>query len=313
MSLLIIDNQDAEISSKSGYIEINAPTGSKSTIPLSHIERVIIIGRAIIRSSFFNNAFENGISVLFIEGKRLNPTSCFYGNGLKDVSLKIMQYQIYSDNNWRKALSKELVLKKLHHQIKSLNSYSGIKGMKFEINKAANSLNQIISDLNNNSWEISNIMGLEGGASSVYFNVYKKMFAPSLNFTSRNRRPPKDPVNACLSLGYTMLHFEAVRELCIQGLDPMIGFYHDIASSRESLASDIIELYRCTIDEFVYTLFHERTIRIEHFAINDDCCLLGKAGRSNFYEAYFEKSKLLKRSLRINIRAMINYIKAAKI
>jgi CRISPR-associated protein Cas1 len=96
------------------------------------------------------------------------------------------------------------------------------------------------------------LTGLEGAGAAAYFRAYATLFAPSREFSRRRRRPPPDPVNVCLSLGYTLLHHEAVRELQVVGLDPLLGFLHVSERGRESLASDIVEPLRPHVDEWVW-------------------------------------------------------------
>ena len=97
----------------------------------------------------------------------------------------------------------------------------------------------------------------------------------------RNRRPPRDPVNACLSLAYTLLHFEAVRMAHAAGLDPLLGFYHRPAFGRESLACDLIEPLRPAVDEWIWQQFSPGPLRPEHFSPDKGACLLGKTGRGH--------------------------------
>jgi CRISPR-associated protein Cas1 len=111
----------------------------------------------------------------------------------------------------------------------------------------------------------------------------------ALHFTGRNRRPPRDPVNACLSLGYTLLHMQAVHACAVAGLDPLLGFYHRPAFGRESLACDLIEPLRPAADLWVWNLLRTRTLREDHFTLDKGACLLGKAGRAIFY-AEWERS-----------------------
>jgi CRISPR-associated protein Cas1 len=108
----------------------------------------------------------------------------------------------------------------------------------------------------------------------------------SLGFHTRNRRPPRDPVNACLSLGYTLAHFEAVRAAHAAGLDPFLGFFHEIAFGRESLACDLIEPLRPRVDAWVWEMFRSRGLRAEHFTLDKGACLLEKTGRARFYERF---------------------------
>jgi CRISPR-associated protein Cas1 len=146
--------------------------------------------------------------------------------------------------------------------------------------------------------DLDRIRGFEGACGASYFPGYCALFAESLGFNGRNRRPPKDPVNAALSLTYTLLHFDAVRAAYAAGLDPMVGFYHRPARGRESLACDLIEPLRPRADTWIWKLFRERELRAEHFTIDKGACLLGKAGRERFHAAWEAYASLPRRWLR---------------
>jgi CRISPR-associated protein Cas1 len=145
---------------------------------------------------------------------------------------------------------------------------------------------------------LNTVRGLEGAAAAAYFAALATVFPPALNFTGRNRRPPRDPVNACLSLGYTLLHFEAVRACHGAGLDPLLGFFHDPAYGRESLACDLIEPLRPRLDAWVWGLFRNRLLRAEQFVTDKGACLLNKSGRQVFYASYEVFVPKLRRYLR---------------
>ena len=140
--------------------------------------------------------------------------------------------------------------------------------------------------------------GIEGAAAAAYFAAFTRVFPPTLDFTDRNRRPPRDPVNAALSLGYTLLHFEAVQACYLNGLDPYVGFYHEPAHRRESLAADLIEPLRVHIDRWVWRLFADRELRSEDFVVDNGACLLKKEGRALFYARYETVAPPLRRLLR---------------
>jgi len=133
---------------------------------------------------------------------------------------------------------------------------------------------------------IATLRGTEGAAARAWFAGLAAVMPPALGFGGRNRRPPRDPVNAGLSLGYTLLHAQAVQACAAAGLDPLLGFYHRPAFGRESLASDLIEPLRPAIDLWLWELLRTRTLREEHFTLDKGACLLGKAGRSIFYAAW---------------------------
>jgi len=85
---------------------------------------------------------------------------------------------------------------------------------------------------------------------------------------------------------YTLLHFEAVTACLGAGLDPHIGFYHELAHGRESLASDLIEPLRPRVDRWVWQLFRNESLTAGHFAGQGAGVRLGKAGRRVFYSGY---------------------------
>jgi CRISPR-associated protein Cas1 len=93
-------------------------------------------------------------------------------------------------------------------------------------------------------------------------------------------------VNACLSLVYTLVHFEAARTAHTAGMDPFVGFFHETAFGRESLACDLIEPIRPLADAWVWEMFRSRALRPEHFSVDKGACVVEKAGRMRFYEGF---------------------------
>ena len=151
---------------------------------------------------------------------------------------------------------------------------------------------------------LDSLRGHEGAAARAYFAGLAGVFAPALNFSGRNRRPPRDPVNVCLSLSYTMLHVQAVQMCITTGLDPLLGFYHRPAFGRESLASDLIEPLRPAVDLWVWELLRSRSLREDHFTLDKGACLLGKAGRQVFYAEWEKASAPWRRWLRTQARLL---------
>jgi CRISPR-associated protein Cas1 len=82
------------------------------------------------------------------------------------------------------------------------------------------------------------------------------------------------------------------------GLDPLLGFYHEPAYGRESLACDLIEPLRPRLDGWVWGLFRERRLRAEDFVMDKGACLLAKEGRQTFYAGYEYWVPPLRRYLR---------------
>jgi CRISPR-associated protein Cas1 len=112
-------------------------------------------------------------------------------------------------------------------------------------------------------------MGKEGAASQSYFSAFGKIFkgdGTGFTFTRRTRRPPKDPLNAMLSLGYTLLFNEVLLILEQTGLDPYLGYLHLPEYGRPSLALDVMEEFRPVIvDTMVLNLINKNIIKHDDF------------------------------------------------
>jgi CRISPR-associated protein Cas1 len=130
------------------------------------------------------------------------------------------------------------------------------------------------------------LRGLEGAGAAAFFRGYTTLFAPALGFNARRRRPPPDPVNACLSIGYTLLQSHAVKACWAAGLDPMVGFLHLPSHGRASLACDLVEPWRAHVEQWVLDAFRSGSLRSDHFGRDGvGACLVGKAARAFIYEA----------------------------
>ncbi|MEI8210980.1 MAG: CRISPR-associated endonuclease Cas1 [Planctomycetota bacterium] len=112
----------------------------------------------------------------------------------------------------------------------------------------------------------------------------------TFDFTRRNRRPPRDPVNALLSLGYGLLSKDLTILCASVGLDPFLGFYHQPRFGRPSLALDMMEPFRpLIVDSAVLSAINQRMITLDDFISAGDAVALTPKGRKNFYLAYEQR------------------------
>lgn len=143
---------------------------------------------------------------------------------------------------------------------------------------------------------VQSLMGSEGIATAAYFRAFGRMFRQEFSFTERTRRPPKDPVNALLSFGYTLLTNEILSLLVSHGFDPYIGFLHGIVYGRPSLALDLVEEFRHPIiDRFTLSLMNQRVLQPRHFrTVENGGIYLTEEGMKIFFRHY---EQLMRRPL----------------
>jgi CRISP-associated protein Cas1 len=121
---------------------------------------------------------------------------------------------------------------------------------------------------------VAEARGVEGAAASEYFGVFGKLIKPNdagFAFTTRSRRPPKDPVNALLSFGYALLMRDCAAALAGTGLDPALGFLHEDRPGRLGLALDLMEELRVpVVDRLVLSLLNRNQLKMESFSARED-------------------------------------------
>jgi len=115
-----------------------------------------------------------------------------------------------------------------------------------------------------------------------------------LNFHGRNRRPPTDPVNALLSLAYSLLAKDCLLAALAVGFDPYVGFYHQPRFGRPALALDLMEEFRPLVAESaVLTCINNRVVNEGDFVQAGEAVNLTAAGRKRFFQTYEQRMSAL--------------------
>ena len=301
MTTLYIDRKDVELRVNGGALEFHEPNGKRGSAPLAPLERVVLRGRAHLTTSVLGAIADAGAGVLMLSGRHNRHLASCVGRPHNDVVRRLGQFDAYRDPDARTAWSRALVLAKTRAQTRLLQGALDRRPDKRRaLTRSIRQLQATADRLSNGtpSANVATLLGMEGAAAASYFSGYCELFPPSVEFRGRNRRPPRDPVNACLSLAYTMLHFEAVTACHAAGLDPMLGLYHEPAHGRESLACDVVEPLRPHVDAWVWMMFRDRVLTAEGFHDDNGAAFLGKAARKRFYERFNPLGVALRRLLR---------------
>ena len=305
VSTLYIDRKDIELRYADGAIEIHEPAGRRGSIPLAGLERVVLHGRVQLSTSVIGAFVKAGATVGLLGGRRSRYLATCVGKPHNDVQRRLGQFDAYRDNAARMAWARTLVKAKISAQRRLLQRAMAARPDKrYLLFRGNRRLEAALERLSSSveALTVPTLLGIEGAAAAAYFASYATLFPPSLGFEARRRRPPPDPVNACLSLAYTLLHFEAVSASHAAGLDPMLGLYHEPAYGRESFAADAIEPFRPHVDEWVWELFRRRVFTDRSFRREGRAVLLGKRARAHFYQHFNPLGEALRRLLRRQVQ-----------
>jgi CRISPR-associated protein Cas1 len=236
-------------------------------IPILNIEGIITFGYMGASPGLMKLCVDNGVSLTF-----LSPNGRYIGRlqgSVKgNVLLRKKQYQLSDDKIFTLHISKLFVAAKIHNYRNIVLRYIRDNGRNILLEKIA----QILYGSKKDSLKVDNInqlRGIEGDAANSYFSIFQDLIISQKSdfvFIGRNRRPPKDEVNAMLSFVYTLIANELSSALESVGLDPYVGFMHSLRPGRTSLALDVMEEMRAYLgDRLVLSLINRRQVCISDF------------------------------------------------
>lgn len=235
--------------------------GRASEARLREISQINLFGGVDISTPALVDLMQRGIPVLyFTRGGWFHGMSA--GHTHKNVELRMKQFAWAADR--KKSLSIARCV--IHGKIR--NCRTQIRRNDHESSAEALERLDRLSKESKKASSIEKLLGIEGAAAEVYFGCLGNLLKGDQGFTfqSRNRRPPKDPVNAVLSYLYAVLAKDMFVALLAVGFDPYLGFYHQPKYGRPALALDMMEEFRPVIaDSTAINLFNTRELSEKDF------------------------------------------------
>jgi CRISP-associated protein Cas1 len=269
------------ISKKNDALIIDIPNEPQRTIPLKDVSHVCIGNHCQITTQAIIALVKKDATINFVtpggwlEAIVTTPLS-------KNIHLRKKQFARFNDETFIVHLARNIVTAKISNQRTILR-----RNMQGD-NDCLDRLHELGERLNNAS-SIDTIRGLEGAAANIYWENFPKALLDDKNFdmTSRNKRPPRDPVNALLSYGYTLLARDFYSAIVAVGLDPMMGFYHKIVAGRPALALDMMEAFRpLIVDSTVLRVINGNIIKKDDFLELSGCCQMKLGAKKKWLAAY---------------------------
>jgi CRISPR-associated protein Cas1 len=229
------------------------------------------------------------------------------GHALKNVFLRMEQFRLAREEKTCLSLARQFVHGKIRNH-RTLLMRNHLEPPEATITKLKRASEDALT-----ASSLEELLGVEGAAASLYFQQFSGMVKveedlPGLglqvestkqrrfnfNFNNRNRRPPTDPVNAMLSLAYSLLTKDCTLALLAVGFDPYLGFYHQPRFGRPALGLDLMEEFRPLIAEStVLSCINNRVITDTDFVKAGQAVNLSAAGRKRFFQTYEQRMSSL--------------------
>ncbi len=238
-------------------------------IPLREIRRILVFGPVDLTSGALLACLRSGIDISFLtahgryRGRLSGPVS---GN----APLRIAQFRAATDRVKSLELARSFVAGKIRNQRRLLLQHQR-RRRDPRLAEVVGRMRRVLAGTGD-AGSHDALRGLEGSAAAFFFQGFGICVGPSaFEFTVRRRRPPPDPVNACLSFGYAVLTSQVESVVAAAGFDPLIGFLHEPAYGRPSLALDLLEEFRpLVVDQTVLRLLNRRQLGPRDFEDLED-------------------------------------------
>lgn len=259
-------------------------------VPLHHLGSIMVFGNVLVSPYLIQTCGEDGRSLVWFsrggrfKGRLAGPTT---GN----VLLRKAQHSASDDPARCLELARPMVETKLRNARTVLQR--GLRDRVRDegpVQDGVDRLEELIERVPS-ATDLKDLRGIEGQGANIYFGLFDHLVLPDdpgLSFIGRNRRPPRDPVNALLSFAYAILARDCASALEGVGLDPQVGFLHVARPGRPSLALDLIEEFRAPIaDRTVLTLLNRGQLTSEDFVERPGGAVnLSEDGRATFFEQW---------------------------
>jgi len=284
--IMVVQKAGCMVGQRGGEFVVSEKGEPDRKFPRHQVRAIYLYGAVQLTAQATQACLEGGIDVAYF-----SPAGRFLGllRGLpaSGVDARLGQYRMFGEPGIRLKIAREVIRAKIHNQ-RVLLMRNG--------DAPDRTLRQLadLRDLTERAGDLDSLRGIEGTAAALYFEHFATMLSAKagveFTFTERNRRPPRDPLNALLSQGYSILAKELAGVCHAVGLDPFLGFYHQPRYGRPALALDLMEEFRPLIaDSVAISLLNRGELAAGHFSRSASGCFLREEGRRVFWEAWFRR------------------------
>lgn len=283
MATMYVTEPGARIEKEYRRILVTKQDEVLKVAPLSRLSEIVLVGRVGATTPALLALLGAGIGLTFVNrsgrlrGRLVPPMP-------KNIPARKAQYAAASDPAFCLEVSRRFVEGKLRNcRAMAYRVARRLASPPAELERLEKSIDKI-----EDAGDLATLMGTEGAGTRAYFAVWRRAFSGDLRFERRTRRPPKDPINALLSLGYSLLTQNLMTACEVAGLDPYDGFFHADKHGRPALALDLMEEFRPVVaDSVAQTLVNKRMVGRDDFGPGPGGGVaLNRRGLKRFFAGY---------------------------
>jgi CRISP-associated protein Cas1 len=273
-------------------------------VPLMKVTQAVVCGDVTLTSPALVALLEQGADICFCSayGKFLGRLAPPLG---KNSLIRLEQHRAHGDSVRTLTLARAFVVGKLAN-MRAMLLRANRKREDAGIGEAAAALEKVLGQAEalqpqeatapadpahpQTDSLLGTLLGLEGAGSAFYFGVFRRLLKEDWGFERRQRRPPRDPVNALLSFGYVLLTNQVASAVSVVGLDPYVGFLHSSQFGKPALALDVMETFRpLIVDSTVLTLLNNGMLARRDVQEEMGAWTLTDTGRRTFLTKFEER------------------------
>ena len=256
-------------------------------IPVTRVRDLFIFGQTEFNTQALGLLSKHSINCHFFNWYGMYLGSYMARDHLLAGETVVAQVQHYLDAQKRLTIAREILNAASYNMLRTL-ARNAKKGSVGEHYNAGKELRQKLGT----AADITSLMGYEGALRKRYYRAFDDMLE-GYKMNGRSMNPPENEVNAMISYGNALLYARCLSSIHQTQLNPTVGFLHEPALRRVSLALDIAEIFKpIIVDRLVLWLVNHKMVNETHFTQQPDLCYLSEAGRKIFTRAFDERLKM---------------------
>ncbi|WXR62500.1 type I-B CRISPR-associated endonuclease Cas1b [Peptostreptococcaceae bacterium AGR-M142] len=279
----------------------------KMNILVETTKEIYFLSEVELNSSFLNFVGKNGLTLHFFDYYG-NYTGSFYPRE-KYLSGRITVNQVKAFEEKRMEFAKNIVNGIGENIREVVSKYDRSEKVKELIDYIDDDMKYSIDE----AQDIKELLFVEGGIWNRFYITFDQILNKDFEFEKRTKRPPKNPLNALISFGNSILYSKCVSQIYLSHLNPTISFLHEPMERRFSLSLDLSEVFKPVIVfKTIINLVNKRMIDVnKHFDNELNYCILNKEGKRIYIKALEERLK--ETYLHPKLKRNVTYLNSIKL